>query len=230
MDSYPAEPGVSASQNEISDVIRNYNLWRNIANFVGKGPYDPAEWEDGRLYFRADYSAKVQMWPEWAESGYWGAWIIAPSPEGFRVIRSLLHERETHRSETLEVVFSRFSDAGKYIILHMGDGVRCDRDIRLKTLKVNWEERGLDARIRVEPAGSAATKFLTSDWTSLGQDYANKHLKAYTLEADPGVHGFALDYDQPSMEVLALSFEELTEKLLDGMPDSITSQVARWRD
>jgi hypothetical protein len=32
------------------------------------------------------------------------------------------------------------------------------------------------------------------------------------------------------MEVLALSFEELTAALLDGMPESITSKVPRWRN
>ncbi|AGP66088.1 hypothetical protein OEM_45530 [Mycobacterium intracellulare subsp. yongonense 05-1390] len=35
--------------------------------------------------------------------------------------------------------------------------------------------------------------------------------------------------EQTNMEVLALSFDELTAALLEDMPDSITSQVARWR-
>jgi hypothetical protein len=40
---------------ELPDVIRNYNLWLKIANFVGAGPYDEPDWIGGRLHFRADY-------------------------------------------------------------------------------------------------------------------------------------------------------------------------------
>jgi hypothetical protein len=214
---------------EPAEVIRYYDLWRRIANFIGNGPYDEADWEDDRLYFRSDYSEKLKEWPKWAEFGDWAAWIVAPNPKGYIcVLNSLKHEREAERTERIEVMFSRFSDAGKYVILRMGDSIRSRSDIRLKTLFVNWEARGLDSRIRVEPTGREVIDFLTTERPTLEKDYAEKHLKRYALDDDPGSYGFALDSEQPRMGVLALSFEELTAALLDGMPESITSKVALW--
>jgi hypothetical protein len=223
--------GGPVAENEAAEVIRYYDLWRRIANFIGNGPYDEADWDDGRLYFRSDYSEKLKQWPKWAELGDWAAWIIAPNPKGYIcVLNSLKHEREAERTERIEVMFSRFSDAGKYIISRMGDSIRSRSDIRLRTLFVNWEARGLDPRIRVEPASREVIDFLTTERPTLETDYAEKYLKRYALGGDPDSYGFALDYEQPRMEVLALSFEELTAALLDGMPESITSQIALWRE
>ena len=210
------------------ELTRYYELWRKIANFVGNGPYDEADWNEGRLYFRSDYSEKLKQWPEWAEHGDWGAWIIAPTREGyFCVIRSLLHERSTQRSESLEAMFSDFADAGKYIVLRIGDSIRSS--FRLQTLFVKWEARGLNSRVKVESAGHKAVEFFSNERPSRIEDYAEKHLKSYTLEADSSTYGFTLYYEQPSMEILALSFEELTAALLDGMPESITSKVSDWK-
>jgi hypothetical protein len=215
---------------EPADVYRYYELWRRIANLVGGGPYDEPDLQDGRVYFRSDYSEKVRKWPEWAEQGYWGAWIIEPKHEGyFCVLRSLLHEREVDRSETIQVIFSRFLDAGKYIVMRVGDSIRTSRDIRLKSLFVNWEDRGLDARIRMEPASRDVVDFLKRESPTLKDGFAEEYLKKYTLDDDLGSYGFTLPDEQPRMGVLAVSLEELTAELLDGMPESITSQVALWR-
>ncbi|MBW0014979.1 MAG: two-component response regulator-like APRR9 [Mycobacterium sp.] len=67
--------------------------------------------------------------------------------------------------------------------------------------------------------------FLVTKRPILDRDYAEQHLRRYTLEDNPGAYGIALDYEQPMMQVLALSFEELTAALLEGLPESITSQV-----
>lgn len=225
------EAGGPVAQDELEAVIRYYDLWRRIADLVGDGSYDPADWKDDHLYLRSDYSEKSEQWPEWAVYGEWAAWIIAPNRGGYvGVLSSLKHERQAERTQRIEVMFSRFLDAGKYVILQIGDSIRSRREIRLKTLIVKWEERGLDKRIRVEQARPEAINFFTSERPTLDKDYAKNHLKAYTLDYDPGSYGYALDSEHPTMEVLALSFEELTDALLDGMPDSITSQVARWRD
>jgi hypothetical protein len=211
-----------------AELTRYYELWRKIANFVGDGPYDQASWEDDRLYFRSDYSEKVKQWPQWAEQGDWGAWIIASTPKGcYCVIRSLVHERSTQRSESLEAVFSSNIDAGKYIVARIGDGVRTS--LRLKSLFLKWEARGLNPRIKVEPADQKAIDLFNQKGASQIEDYLEKHLKSYRLQDDPNVYGITLYYEQPSMEVLALSFEELTASLLDGMPESITSKVPVWR-
>jgi hypothetical protein len=219
--------GALAADDGFAEVVRYYELWRKIANVVGRGPYEQADWEDGRLYFRLDYWDKLKEWPEWAKFGDWAAWIIAPSREGyFCVLHSLKHERASQRSERIEVMFSRARDAGKYIILQMGDSLRYR--LGLETLFIKWDARELNSRIQIKPAGHGAIDFLTRERPTLERDYAEKHLKNYTLEDDPSSYGFALPADQTNMGVLALSFEELTAALLDGMPESITSKVALW--
>lgn len=216
----------AATANEATEVIWYYNLWRNIANSIGNGPYDEPEWVEDRLYFRSDYSEKLKRWPEWAEFGDWGAWIIAPRPEGcICVLHSLKHEREAERNERIEVMFSRFADAGKYIVARIGNGIRSSRNVRQKSLFVDWEAQGLDSRIRVEAVSHETIDFLVTKRPILDRDYAEQHLRRYTLEDNPGAYGIALDYEQPMMQVLALSFEELTAALLEGLPESITSQV-----
>jgi hypothetical protein len=218
--------GGATYDEESEAMIRHYGLWRRIGNIVGGGPYEEPDWEDGRLYFRSDYWDKLRKWPEWAEFGDWAAWIIEPKPEGYIcVLRSLKHEREAERSERIEVIFSRFTDAGKYIIAQIGDDIRSSRNIRLKTLVVDWEARGLDSRIRVEAASSKTVNFLAANRPTLDRSYAEEHLRRYALEDNPGSYAFAMDYEQPMMQILALSFDELTAALLDGMPESVTSRV-----
>jgi hypothetical protein len=225
MDTHGSDP---LTEDRSIQVIHYYNLWRKIASLAGIRSYDEADWENGRLYFRSDYSEKLREWPEWAEHGDWGAWVIAPSYGGYTcVLSSLKHERETQRTEDLEVMFAHLADAGKYIIMRIGDSVRSS--LRLKTLYVKWEARGLDPRIQIYPANPAAIGFLNRESPTLIEGYAEKYLKSYTLENNPSSYGFALPDEQPRMEVLALSFEELTTALLDGMPESITSKVPAWR-
>lgn len=220
----------AGTADDATEVIQYYELWRKIANSIGDTPYDEAEWVEDRLYFRFDYSEKLRQWPEWAEFGDWGAWIISPKPNGYIcVLHSVKHERQAERDERIEAMFSRFTDAGKYVIARIGNGIRSSRNMRLKSVFLDWEARGLDSRIQVEAAGPEAIDFLATDRPTLDRDYAEQHLRRYTLEDNPGSYGFALDYQQPMMQVLALSFEELTAELLQGLPESITSQVPLWR-
>lgn len=215
--------------NKYVEIVREYNVWRKIANFVGVGPYDPPDWDNGRLYFRSDYSEKARKWPSWPEQGFWGAWIIDPSHDNYYfVTRSLLHERESQRSETVGAFFSTLVDAGKYIILQVGDSVRYQ--VGLETLFVKWDEKGLDSRIFVEPAPQEAVAALQEAFPELPASSAEKYLKRYTAINAATSYGYALPSDQPRMELLLLSLKELTEALLEGMPESITSQVKLWRE
>lgn len=212
-----------------AEVLVNYNMWRTVANMAGSGgPYDEPDWQGGRLYFRSDYSEKVKKWPEWAESGYWGAWIIAPEhDEYFCVVQSLLHERSAERSEDIQAVFSHFGDAGKYIILQIGDSLRYR--LGLETLSVKWEARGLNPRIQVAPPKQDVVEFVLEESPGLKREFAEKHLKKFFLQDDTDFYGFALPGEQINMEVLALSFDDLNAALAENLPDSITSQIARWR-
>lgn len=205
-----------------AEIFRFYEPWRKAANLGGIGPYDEPDWDGGRLYFRSDYSAKVQQWPEWANVGEWGAWIIAPTPEGdFGVLHSLLHERASQRSESLEAVFSHSVDAGKYVILQIGDSLR--GHLGLQTLFVRWDDRGLNSLIRVEPADPQTIDRWNREAPTMKRDFAKQYLNRYSLKDDAGRYGFALPSEVVNMEVLALSFDELTAALLEGMPRSITS-------
>lgn len=212
-----------------AEVIVNYNMWRTVANMAGSGgPYDEPDWQDGRLHFRSDYSEKVEKWPAWAKSGYWGAWIIAPAQDKyFCVVQSLLHERAAQRSEDIQAVFSRFADAGKYIILQIGDSLRYR--LGLETLSVKWEARGLNPRIQVAPPKQDAVEFVLHESPELKREYAEKHLNTFVLHEDSDFYAFALPGEQINMEVLALSFDDLNAALVEDMPDSVSSQVARWR-
>jgi hypothetical protein len=218
------QPGGPPPEDESAEVVRYYNFWRTVARAAGQGSRDEPDWKDGRLYFRSDYSEKLEKWPEWDQLGDWGAWIIAPRSEGYVcVLSSVRHERSAERSEDIEVMFSRIADAGKYIILRIGDSVRSD--LRLKTLFVKWDDRDLDSRIQAEPADQRTIEFLSKETPTLKDGFAEKYLTRYTFKDDPSSYGFALPSEQPRMEVLALSFEELTTALLDGMPESITSKL-----
>lgn len=220
--------GGPAADAGFAEVAFYYDLWRKLANSVGSGPYEEPDWHEGRLYFRSDYWDKIREWPQWGVRGDWAAWIIAPTPQGhFGVLRSLKHERASQRSEEIEVLFSRSVDAGKYVTSRIGDSLRSH--LRLKTLFIRWDDRGLNPQLEVGPANPEVIDFLCRELPTLDREFAEQHLKRYTLKGNPGSYGYALPSEQTNMEVLALSFEELTAALLEGMPESITSQLPRWR-
>ncbi|VBA44284.1 hypothetical protein LAUMK136_05549 [Mycobacterium attenuatum] len=208
-----------------AETIHHYEFWREVATLTGKDSYDEATWVNGRLYFRSDFSRKMQDWPAWNEAGEWAAWIIEPTPEGnYNVLRSLKHERAKERSEEVEATFSKMADAGKYIILQVGDERRLA--LRLQTLFIKWEAAGLDPRIEVTSAGQQAVDDLVKRSPRLRRDFAQLHLKTYMLREDPSSYAIALVSRQPDMQVLALSYAELDEMLLDGMPEDVISKVS----
>lgn len=211
-----------SAEDGYGEFIDHYNFWRKVANSVGNGPYDEAERHEGRLYFRSDYSNKVAKWPEWAEQGDWGAWIIARTKLGyFSVLSSLKHERAAQRDEEIIVLFSRFSDAGKYIIMRVADSTRVS--LRLQTQFVKWDDRGPDSRIAIGAADLDVINLLKSEYPGLQEGFVEQYLKRYTLTTRPDSYGFAFPEDEPRMRILLLSFKELTAALLDGMPEDIAS-------
>lgn len=209
---------------EFAEVAFYYDLWRKLANSEGSGPYEVPDWQSGKLFLRLDYWDKVRKWPEWETLGEWGAWVIAPMPPGyFRVLHSLQHERATHRTEDIRAIFSRFIDAGKYVILRMGDSLRSD--LRLKTLFMLWDDRGLNERLEVDVASQDVIELLCKEMPTLDRDSIERYLKLYILKGDTDSYAYTFPSEQPRMEILTLSFEELTVQLLEGMPENITSLV-----
>lgn len=132
-------------------VVHHYDLWRRISKCAGMEPDDEADWENGRLYFRSDSAKQMKEWPTAKEYGDWAAWIIEPTQAGqYIVIRSLMRERASQRSERIEAIFSQGLDPGKYIVAHIGDSLRCA--LKLESLLKRWDASGPDPRIQVGPA------------------------------------------------------------------------------
>jgi hypothetical protein len=100
--------------------------------------------------------------------------------------------------------------------------------IKLKTLPARWSGTGLDPRIEVQPAGERVLDYIIRVRPDTDRDFAEKHLKQYRLRDDPSCYGFAFPAEEPYMQVLALSFEELHEALLNTIPEHIKSKVADW--
>jgi hypothetical protein len=211
------------------EIIANYDLWREITRLAGKQPYDPADWEDGRLYLRIDYVDKLREWPKWKQDGNWAAWIIEPTSEGYyNVLQSLRHERAFKRTEDVQVVFSQVADAGKYIILQLGDSLRAH--LKMETLFVAWDSAGLDSRITITMPPEQAVDYVLKISPGTDRDFAVKYLKQYTFRDNPSSYGLAFPSEETCMQVLVLSFQQLNAALLDGMPQEITSQVAGLAD
>ncbi|MFP1155730.1 hypothetical protein ACK280_27320 [Mycobacterium sherrisii] len=216
--------GASPAEEELAEAVRHYNFWREVARAAGQTSPDEPDWQDGRLYFRSDYSAKLKKWPDWVESGDWAAWIIAPNTADYAcVLKSRAPERSAERIERVEMMFSRNADAGKAVVLKMGDGIRSA--LQLKTVFVEWRDRGLSSHIQVEPADRPAVDFLKRATPTLKLGYAEQYLKRYTRKDGPDAYGYAMPSEEPRMQVLALSFEELTSALLEGMPGSVTANL-----
>ncbi|OBF67789.1 hypothetical protein A5753_03235 [Mycobacterium sp. 852002-51971_SCH5477799-a] len=143
------------------------------------------------------------------------------------MVQSLLHERAAERSEDIQAVFSHFGDAGKYIVLQVGNSLRYR--LGLETLTTIWEARGLDPRIQVAPPEQDVVEFVLHGSPGLDREFAEKHLNKFVLQDDVSFYGFALPGEDINMQVLGLSFDDLSAALVEDMPDSITSQVARWQ-
>jgi len=197
------------------DIVVYYDFWRRIVGLTRNVTYDPAQWEDGRVYFRSDYLE---------EHGDWAAWVIDPTHDGlYNVLSSRVPERSNDRHEHVEATFSRLDDAGKYIISQIGNSARMG--VRLASLAIQWDDSGLDPRIDVARADSAAIDYLLRVQPSTVRNVAEQQLQVYRLREDPGIYAFAFPSKEAYMHVLALSFEELHLSLLDGIPDSITGRL-----
>lgn len=133
----------------------------------------------------------------------WTAYVLQPDNEGCEVLRVT----SEHRNEPLESlcgVFSSVEGAGKYVLLNVGESLRIS--LRLDPIEWAWEDAGLDHRVRQ---------------LSLGQ-YVSK----FELKDDPTEY-FVLQVGgiQPENKLLTLTYDELDALLLDGMPDSVLSQL-----
>jgi hypothetical protein len=176
----------------VEELISRCEKWRRIYTYAGKPPMDEPLWEDGRLNLRAGYP-----YPGWT------AYIIESKGGGYDVLKSTT-ERRNEPLESLRAFFTCIDDAGKYIVLNIGDSLRID--CRIDPIYWAWEDSGLDPRVTQ---------------TSLGE-YVSK----FELKEDPNRY-FVLQAGgiQPENRLLPLTYDELDGLLLDGMPESVLSRL-----
>ncbi|MCV7215685.1 hypothetical protein H7J51_10355 [Mycobacterium crocinum] len=133
----------------------------------------------------------------------WRGYILDSSEGLFRVF-SVTTERRNDPLESLVASFSNVDDAGKYIIWKVGSYLRID--LGLPSLTQRWASEGLDHRVEVERLAEYESKF--------------------ELKDDPARYFvIRLGGVQPENRLLPLTYEELDGCLLDGMPNSVLSQL-----
>ncbi|MCV7347337.1 hypothetical protein [Mycolicibacterium rhodesiae] len=184
---YSSENGAAA---EWQNLLARYEKWRRVYALAGKAPRDDPVWEAGRLHLRSGFP-----YPGWA------GFILQPNDVGWAVLR-VTSERRNEPLESLCGVFSSVDEAGKYIVLKVGEYLRID--LRLDPIEWAWEDSGLDQRVR--------------------QLSIEQYVSRFELKDDPSRY-FVLQVGgvQPVNKLLTLSYDELDALLLEGMPESVLS-------
>ncbi len=185
---------LNPTDQSVLELIGRYRRWRRIYHLTGNSGSSPDEpdWENGKLYFRRGYP-----YPEWS------AYVIEASDVGaFYVLRASSEHRNA-AVEMPEVEFSRFEDAGKYIIYKTVSNLRVE--CHMESIARSWRADGLDEQVVKIPIASDRAK--------------------YMLQSDPAVYFIAFAGGiQPYNRILTLSYDELEIQLQRGFPASILSQ------
>lgn len=133
----------------------------------------------------------------------WTAYVLAPRGDEFDIM-SATTERRNEPHERLLGFFSHPDDLGKYILWNIGEDLRVD--CRIAPLTPAWREAGLDPRVSQTTLGEYESKFELKD-----------NPARYFVLKKGGV--------QPENRLLPLTYDGLDALLLDGMPESITSEL-----
>lgn len=181
---------------EIDELLRRYENWRWICNYAGNAPWDPADREDGRLHFRYGYPH-----PDW-----WGYVIETEKNSSYRVLY-VSTERRITPVESAQGTFSRFQDAGKFVIYKVGAYLRSAR--RMEMIGPKWRADGLDPRVDTQVESDQVVK--------------------YVLRNHPDAYFIMTLGDMPYSHILPMSYDELDAVLLEGFPESITARLKAER-
>lgn len=134
----------------------------------------------------------------------WTSYIVDPADGGYYVLTATT-ERRNSPLEASAGFFIDADDVSKYIIWNLGETLRMHR--RLDPIAWAWEDSGLDARVRWTPRAEFVSK--------------------YELISDPSRY-FILRAGgiQPENRLLPLTYDELVDQLLDGMPEELRSETS----
>jgi hypothetical protein len=160
------------------------------------------------IYTRAGKPARNEpQWVDgslWLRDGYphpdWSAFVIQPEASGYKVLRAST-ERRIDPVLSYQGFFSRLQDAGKFIIAAVGDYLRIER--RLDPIAWRWQDAGLDP---------AVEELVKSD-----------DEVTYRLRQNSDAYCVMTLGDRPYSHLLPLTYDELTDVLLQGFPDDLVA-------
>jgi hypothetical protein len=187
---------VDRSDPAVIELLARYNKWRRIYLYTGKASSAPDE---------PDFEDSRLYFRRGYPLPDWSAYIIeVTAGNEFRVLRASTERRNTP-AEAEEAVFSRLHDAGKFILYKVATTLRSETGLESITQK--WRAEGLDARVdKVIISADAAKYSLLSDPTT------------YFIAYSGGI--------QPYNHILALSYDELDDVLLEGFDATVISKLA----
>lgn len=189
---------------ELKTVVDRYETWRRRwVSLTGREPSrDLPELSDGRLWFRDGFPH-----PDWT------ARIIESAPYGYVVLDSTT-ERRISPDITVRAIFSRFEDAGKYIIAQAGDMLR--RECKLEPRYREWHRFGLSDKLQKSDSDPTAVGFI-ADYNGIAPDTVQQLIHKYSVKTQPNRCAHLASSDEPYSRILTLSFDELDATLTDGL-------------
>lgn len=198
-----------------SEVISEFEHWRQIQRRFGIVEYDEPDSDGDRLYFRSGYQEGLD-WKHWSQYGEWSAYIIEPTDAGYYLVKhSTKGERSSDRVERVQAAFTRFGDAGKYVLGRMGNAVRVD--LGLESLIVRWKQDGVDPRLKVENPTVDQLRFMNEVCAELKPGLFDKHLRRFSLVAQAEIYALPIPSQNPMMNVLPLGLVDLRLLLTKGL-------------
>ncbi|WP_328352500.1 hypothetical protein OG976_19880 [Mycobacterium sp. NBC_00419] len=200
----------------VAEAVRAFDRLRDAQRNAGLQPYDPAEQDGSRLYFRTKYREGIEQGrANWRSRGEWSGYAIDwAHGGGYEVVFTRKPERSSKRAESVQAIFTRLEDAAKFIIANVGDSLRVDDG--LQTLFLIWQDLGLDERIsKTAPAEAECQRMI--DLLPPGkEDLVRKHLEKFVLGAVPDVQSIGFPGVRPYMNVMPITYGDLENQLLDG--------------
>lgn len=161
-----------------------------------------AEIEDGRVWFRRDYPH-----PDWT------AYAI-DTGTGSAVVLSVSTERRNVPLISVEAVFSRVEDAGKYIVATIGDLFRITA--RKNPIFWEWEDAGIAPNINITRVDDADLA-LCREISGVQHQPASQFFKRYSVNGLQEISGLISDANAPLSRVMLLSFDEINRTFSAGL-------------
>lgn len=205
---------------ELSPVISALNFVRTVQACSRTTEYDEPDLEDDTLNFRVNYQRGLdEDWSQWAETGEWSAYVIAPTTDGnFQVLHSRPQEKSARRAESCRAVFTSLTDAAKFVMVIVADSARSR--LGLDSLFVIFRSRGLDASLSTNPAAKSEAAPLAGRLAPDKVHLADQ-IQRISLTSDPSRAVVGFPSIEPYANVLPLSLEQVMDALIAGFPPDV---------